>query len=148
MSKRKKPRMKRGYLKQYSSATLNAGKYWPHKPSLSELSRRATSGVTTKHVKGEMFRDVEVETAEEKTTILPGIHKSWNDWEMVYLKRGTLSSWKMYWKSNKYILVFEDHAFNKVSVSHPFDDRMVAMRYYSLGVKAISWEIENEDLHT
>lgn len=41
-----KPRgkgMRKGYLKRFSSQSINAGRYAPHKPTLAEYSRRSRS---------------------------------------------------------------------------------------------------------
>lgn len=35
--------MRRGYLKRFSSAVINAGMYGPHKPSMAEMKRRPQS---------------------------------------------------------------------------------------------------------
>jgi hypothetical protein len=166
---KRKPRQKRAYLKRFSQATLNAGGYTPHKPTLKELGRRARSGVTTEYVDGEMARAVVVEnipttrgvpiglSPAEVVARVKNIHENsktaWSkltSWPFVFLKLGTRTAWKMFHKQGKYVLVKETYLLDKttmISVSHPFSDRDRAISYYQMGEEYIAWEVVNANLH-
>ena len=84
MGKVRKKGMRKGNLKRFSSQQINKGAYAPHKPTLSEMSRRAQSLGSINHKTGEV-QNHRLELPQTKGMTLPmhervaRLHKYWQE---------------------------------------------------------------------